>query len=96
MSAYKVRSLTFEQATARYVHRFTGDYIPDWAKRPHKGKYYAPQFRTDREWYDNTRFPKESGWLSRGTDCYTTGQTWPLGHWLAEPFTKRQLQEVGQ
>lgn len=79
--------MTFEQATARYVHRYTMDHVPVWALTPApNGKHYAPQFRTDREWYENTVFPPHNP-LSR-TSCYTTNQTWPLGLWLAKPFTK--------
>jgi hypothetical protein len=89
----KKRPVSFEQAKARYVHRFTMEHVPDWAKRPapYAGAltgYYAPQFSTDRQWYDSTRFKGEEGWLGRGSDCYTTGQTWPLGRWLMKPFAR--------
>lgn len=87
---------TFEKAKSRYVHRFTMEHVPQWANsRPvdHDGteaRYYAPQFASDREWYDNTKFPGEAGWLGQGSDCYTTGQTWPLGNWLDRPYTRGQ------
>lgn len=85
---------TFEQAKAQYVNRFTMEHVPAWSRnRPcdHGGtetRYYAPQFRTDAEWYANTLFKGDPGWLGRGTDCFTTGQTWPLGQWLDKPFTR--------
>jgi hypothetical protein len=83
---------TFEQAKARYVHRYTMEHVPAWAQSfstfDGVRKYYAPQFRTDREWYDATKFKGEEGWLGVGSDCYTTGQTWPLGQWLDAPYKR--------
>jgi hypothetical protein len=84
--------MTFNEATSRYVHRYTMEHVPAWARaRPcdHGGtetRYYAPQFRSDREWYDNTTFPGEPGHLGGRKYCYTTGQTWPLGMWLDRPM----------
>jgi hypothetical protein len=82
------RPVTFEQAKARYLMRYTMEHVPQWARQECNGRYYAPHFRTDREWYDNTKFKGEDGWLGVGTDCYTTGQTWPLGQWLDKPYTR--------
>jgi hypothetical protein len=84
---------TFAAACAQYVHRYTMEHRPAWAMEPApNGKYYAPQFRSDREWYTSTRFPGEPGHPTgfKGI-CYTTGQTWPLGEWLERPvgFTLR-------
>lgn len=90
------RKISFEKARGEYTNRYTMEHMPLWARAPHvltiagqstpTGKFYAPQFRTDREWYDNTRFRGEEGWIGIGTDAYTTGQTWPLGQWLDTPF----------
>lgn len=84
------RKISFGEARRQYVHRYTIEHVPAWARRPApNGKHYAPQFRSDLEWYDNTLFPGEDGHPfpdSRRGDCYTTGQTWPLGQWLDEPF----------
>lgn len=83
------RTVTFTQAKARFVHRFTMDHVPAWAAKPNeRGDHYAPQFRSDREWYDNTKFAGEPGFPfgSRETCCFTSGQTWPLGKWLARPY----------
>lgn len=83
------RVISFEQAKARYVHRFTMDYRPQWAiERARNGKFYAPQFRSDREWYENTLFPGEGHVHPRERHCFTTGQTWPLGVWLLEPYRR--------
>lgn len=85
------RTLTFEQACARFVHRFTMEHIPQWArtKRP-DGTYYAPQFSSDREWYENTHFHGEPGFCGSSSDkyCYTANQTWPLGQSLDQPYQK--------
>jgi hypothetical protein len=83
--------MTFEQAREAYVHRYTMEHVPAWAKRPcDNGKFYAPQFRTDREWFENTKFPPNNPFAhsKRDTSCYTSGQTWPLGQWLDKPFAK--------
>lgn len=82
------RRLSFAKACAQYVHRFTMEHVPQWAKQElSPGKYYAPQFRSDREWYDNTLFYGESDLADR-KHCYTSGQTWPLGNFLAAPFSR--------
>lgn len=86
-------SVTFEQATAQYVHRYTMEHVPAWARTAApNGKYYAPQFRTDREWYEHTEFPPHRFSMGkRDTSCYTSGQTWPLGQWLDAPYRRKGL-----
>ena len=80
------RPVTLAQAKSMYVHRFTMDHMPDWARTPAgNGKYYAPQYRSDQEWYDLTLFLGESPLASKGF-CFSSNQTWPLGLWLNEPF----------
>ena len=81
------RPLTLEQAKARYVHRFTMEHIPQWSKTNmiEEGRYPAPQYRTDQEWYDNTLFHGESE-LASQTHCLSLGQTWPLGKTLATRY----------
>ncbi len=75
--------MTFKQAKSRYVHRYTREHIPSWAKTPApNGKLYAPQFASDREWFENTVFPPNHPLGKKETDCYTSRQTWPLGQWL--------------
>lgn len=83
-----MKKLSFEQACAQYVHRFTMEHVPAWAKnvRP-DGTYYAPQYRSDREWYENTEFPPHALTMSKkDTSCYSSGATWPLGQALSSPF----------
>lgn len=73
---------TFEQACAQYVHRYTMDHKPQWAEQlAPNGKAYAPHYRSDREWYENTLFYGESEMATRNS-CYSSGATWPLGLWL--------------
>lgn len=88
---------TFEQAKARFIHRYTMEHVPAWAREapdaqrngdPVRPGWYAPQFRSDREWYDNTSFKGDAGHIGIAGECQTTGQTWPLGEWLAAPFRK--------
>lgn len=72
---------SFEQACRQYPFRFTMEHIPHWAKRPSvAGWWYAPQYRTDREWYDNTTFDPE------GMHCESTNQSWPMGQRLDGRF----------
>lgn len=78
---------TFEVACHRYRNRFTKDHVPEWALRPGPdGRYYAPQYESDREWYASTFFPGEEGYVGNGHDCYSRGPTWPLGHWLRNRY----------
>ncbi len=85
------RKISLKTAQSRYPHRYTMDHVPNWAKRPcdGNGKYYAPQYVSDQEWYDNTIFPGEKGHpLGKDHDdcCHTTNQTWPLGQWLDKQY----------
>jgi hypothetical protein len=83
------RKITFEHATACYVHRFTMDHVPAWARKvAPNGKYYAPQYASDHQWYENTAFYGEAGHLGDKTHCHTSGQTWPLGQWLDKPYIR--------
>jgi hypothetical protein len=78
---------TLEQALAQYPHRYTMDHTPEWARRPRPdGTFYAPHFRSDREWYENTTFPGEGKHgLENRRFCHTSNQTWPLGQSLDKP-----------
>lgn len=65
------------------------EYVPKWAKRPaNNGKYYAPQYASDKEWYDSTVFPGEGNIISKAKYCESNNPTWPLGQWLDKPYTK--------
>lgn len=83
--------MTFAEAVNQYVHRYTIDHMPEWAKHAApNGKYYAPQYRSDTEWFKNTLFPPDNPLGPRVTDCYSTGQTWPVGQWLDKPFNRAE------
>lgn len=78
---------TFEHACRVYCHRFTMDHIPAWACQTRQdGKFYAPQYRSDKEWFDNTSFPGEDGHIGRITECWSRNASWPLGQSLDKPF----------
>lgn len=80
--------ISLEEACAQYVHRFTMEHVPEWSQaRREDGTYYAPQFASDQEWYNNTMFPPEHP-LGNSHTCYSINQTWPLGHSLERPYTK--------
>lgn len=84
---------TLKEAQARYVHRFTMDHVPEWAREKRSdGTYYAPQYRSDKEWYDNSLFPGDKdypfkGWMDGS--CCSRNETWPLGQSLDKPFNIR-------
>jgi hypothetical protein len=84
----KKRPISFANACAQYVHRYTLEHTPQWAKSPCEGngRFYAPQYRSDREWYEATRFPGEAGISRKDDHCQSNGQTWPLGQWLHQPM----------
>lgn len=82
---------SFEEACSQYVHRYTMEHVPSWALGPiSDGKFYAPQYRSDREWYDSTVFPGESHFpVAMGLKhCWSKSPTFPLGYWLDGPFTQ--------
>lgn len=82
------RIISFEEAKANYPFRYTLEHVPQWALTPmDNGKYYAPHFRTCREWYDKTLFPGEPGGPRAGSACsFSEGQSWPLGMVLDVPL----------
>jgi len=80
---------SFNQAKARYSHRFTCEHVPAWAREPRPdGRFYAPQYETCRQWYEATRFPGEPGLHGNSRHCLSGSPTWPLGTALDAPYTK--------
>lgn len=70
---------TFEQACNAYVHRYTMEHVPRWARTPRAdGRYYAPHYNSDHEWYAHTLFYGETELAGR-RHCYSEAQTWPFG-----------------
>lgn len=81
---------TFEKACSMYVHRFTMDHVPAWARmRRPDGTYYAPQYESDREWYLKTFFPGEEGHIGPNDFCYSTNPSWPLGLSIPAPYSSQ-------
>ena len=79
-------SMTFTEAKARYVHRFTMDFVPRWARATApNGKYYAPQYASDAEWFACTLFPPNNPYHRK--NCHSASPTFPLGQWLDKPYT---------
>ena len=86
---------TLAQARAQYVHRYTMEHVPAWSRRAApNGLFCAPQFSSDAEWYANTVFAGE-GDLADKRHCYTSGQTWPLGLWLDQPYRSSPIVGCG-
>lgn len=90
------RIISFEQAKARYVHRFTCQNVPDWSRFERSvGVFYGPHFLTDREWYENTVFPGEtrniaghgSVYLKASErHCHTMNHSFPHGQKLGAAY----------
>lgn len=91
-----LRPLTLAQAKGLFPHRFTMEHIPRWVKampRPDSTAwYYAPHFRSDEEWYENTRFPGEMGVALNAGECESF-PTWPHGRRLKYAYSSRTLPE---
>ena len=88
----QTRKLSFETACRRYVHRFTGTHVPQWARTIRDdGAFYAPQYRDCREWYENTVFPGEPGYpeyMERTGSCFSSSPSWPFGQSLRSVFVR--------
>lgn len=66
-----------EEAKRRYVHRFTGEHRPEWARDP---AVYWAQFNDDAEWLAHTFFAvvnDHSKFDERQSHCESY-PTWPL------------------
>lgn len=71
-------------ALAAYLHRFTRDHFPLWARKPMPdGGAYPCQFASDAEWLANTMFPvtvRKGGKLGDHTRGHSRSYpTWPDG-----------------
>lgn len=62
-----------------YVHRFTGDHTPQWARKPRpSGEAYEVQFADDNDWLANTRFAVTAkGGLDKRVRHCESNPTWP-------------------
>lgn len=75
----ELTDLEKKEVLGAYVHRFTGDNVPQWSKNEWKnGLSYPLQFSSDLEWLKNTRFGVTKKGLLSGNcrHCQST-PTWP-------------------
>ena len=84
------------EALEAYVHRYTAENVPSWSRKPApNGSHYAPQYSSDTEWLDKTRFPitrsRQGIRLKSGSTihCESNDPSWPYGQWLDRPFTRQ-------
>lgn len=69
-----------KHALRAYVHRYTGDHTPAWAKHTTRpdGREYVVQFRDDAEWLANTFFRvRNDGTLAVSVYNCESHPTWP-------------------
>lgn len=74
---------------AAFVHRFTRDHKPAWARKPRAdGTAYPVQFASDADWLAHTRFVvTKTGRASRSACECQSSPTWPDGRpSLPNPF----------
>ena len=92
------------EALAAYVHRYTAEHVPSWSRKPApNGRHYAPQYRSDSEWLDKTRFPitrsrqgirlKSGSSAGKPIYCESNDPSWPYGQWLDRPFNRQTPQQ---
>jgi hypothetical protein len=81
------KAYSFTEACELFNKRFTMEHAPVWAKMQcSNGKYPAPQFKSDREWYVNTTFPGEKYLDENEKHAISVNQSFPLGYWLDSPY----------
>lgn len=82
-----------KRALAWYVHRFTRDHIPSWAKRANSnGLFCNVQFASDQDWLAHNKFKvTKSGQIDLcGTHC-ESAPTWPDGQaMLTTPYKRNK------
>lgn len=73
--------MILKEAKRQYTNRFTMEHRPTWAtQQAPSGMFYAPQYKTDEEWFENTIFPPRNPYHK--TDCHSLNASWPMGKWL--------------
>lgn len=67
------------EALARFVHRYTREHKPNWARLPRNDVPQMPvHFASDAEWLENTFFPVNAdGRLSNRSEGCQSAPTWP-------------------
>lgn len=66
---------------AAFVHRFTRDHRPQWARKPRRdGSRYPVQFASDTDWLAHTRFQTTGyGAIDKRVSECRSSPTWPDG-----------------
>lgn len=79
--------LTFAEAleTEQAARRFTPEHIPEWAHIRRRGdvRYPAPQYRSDREWYERSGV---QGVPLPFDPAKVSAATFPFGQFLPRPY----------
>ncbi len=67
-----------KEALAKFVHRYTAEHVPAWARKPREdGSMYPVQFSSDVEWLQFTEFPVDrNGNLTKFGECWSHPR-WP-------------------
>ncbi len=91
MQMKKGSALSYSQqreVLSAYVHRFTGNHKPDWARQPMpNGQEYPLQFKDDNDWLENTLFAvNKDGSLNKRMKHWQSTATWPNNPELRERF----------
>ncbi len=74
----ELRHVDQQHVLMAFVHRFTMEHEPDWA-RVAMGKY-RPQFKDDADWLASTRFwVRADGYLDQRFKTCHSLPTWPQG-----------------
>lgn len=68
-----------KEVKSKFVHRYTGNNKPEWAKQTWKdGKPYPLHFKDDNDWLENTKFAvTKKGKLHAGTKYVDSSPTYP-------------------
>ena len=91
--------MSFDDAKKKFGNRYTLEHVPAWAKNEFTSssgekKFYAPQYKSDQEWYDNTTFPPHNNFSKK--DCCSVKASWPKGKWLKAPLSGGTVTEATQ
>lgn len=89
------RKVSFEQAKRDFPDRYTVDNVPQWARKPApNGRYFAPHYASDREWYESQIFPGEPGLHGNARQCkQVRRETLPMGKWLDAPLKRAYTRQ---
>jgi hypothetical protein len=74
MKGSELRSDQQREVLSSYIHRYTKDHVPRWAK----STKYPVQFESDSDWLEHTQFAvANSGELDKRVRHCMSNPTWP-------------------